>query len=170
MNLHEEINRLRTENEQLRVLVHTDSLTGVPNRRAMDSRLPDAVQGRASVLLVDVDHFKAINDTHGHAAGDEALRKVAQAFKATLRDTDFLARTGGDEFMVLLPGAGKDARIVAERLRTAAETVGYTISVGLCVPSVGEVISGDEAAKRADAALYRAKAAGRNCVREWVSG
>lgn len=171
MNIHAELQRLRTENANLRVLLHTDTLTGVPNRRAMDQQLPSALKQAVSVLLIDVDHFKAINDTKGHAAGDEALRTVAQVFKATLRDTDFLARTGGDEFMVLLPGTtGKDALVVAERIRSATESAGYSISVGLWVSEGDAHLSVEEATRRADMALYQAKGAGRNCVREWVSG
>ena len=152
-----------------------DRLTGLPNRARFDEALaaraalgPDA--GPASVALIDVDHFKALNDTHGHATGDRMLRLLAGELMGGLRCTDEIARWGGEEFAVLLPGAAPPAaagvidrvrrRFAAARLDVAGERVGATFSAGVagCPPGV----AGEGAMERADAALYAAKRAGRD--------
>jgi diguanylate cyclase (GGDEF)-like protein len=163
----------------LRTMAMTDELTRLPNRRHLFSvahaRLGDA--GRKgepfSVLALDVDHFKRINDTLGHDAGDVVLRRVAQACRAALRHDDTIGRTGGEEFVVILPRAGADRAVeVAERLRSAVEALDWsdvapglrvTVSVGVAERAPAD---GDFAAlsKRADDSLYRAKEHGRNCV------
>src|SRR5690606_6790499 len=122
------------------------------------------------VIVVDVDHFKSVNDEYGHAAGDDVLRSIAALIAAAARKDDVVARMGGEEFVVLLPETGIDAaRRFAERLRsTVAETrfgqvANVTISLGVAGYPVHSADLNDALAL-ADAALYRAKAAGRNCV------
>jgi diguanylate cyclase (GGDEF)-like protein len=155
----------------------TDPLTGVLNRRALDRLMQretercDATGAPSAVLALDLDHFKAINDTHGHAAGDAALRAFAQRIRGHLRQSDQLARLGGEEFIVLLPGAPlSKAMEIAERLRSAvAESplvatprVAVTVSIGVASRAAGE--TGPGLLARADEALYAAKHAGRNRV------
>jgi diguanylate cyclase (GGDEF)-like protein len=153
----------------------TDGLTGVANRRAFDEALVrEASRTRrtgdpASVVLFDLDHFKRLNDTHGHAAGDDTLRAVASAAADVVRPTDTLARYGGEEFVLILPGAGaQDARRTAERVRVAVRELGgpipVTISVGV---ATYDAASGADLAALvgvADQALYAAKRAGRDQV------
>ncbi|WP_323141362.1 GGDEF domain-containing protein [Massilia phyllosphaerae] len=150
-----------------------DHLTGAWSRRAFFS-LAEREHERAcrsgsplSVLVFDVDHFKAINDTHGHAAGDAVLADIVLRTEAAIRNLDACARLGGEEFAVLLPDTGPDtARLVAGRLRTALDQaaggVRYTVSIGVASLAAGESLSA--LLKRADAALYAAKAGGRNRV------
>lgn len=158
----------------------TDGLTGICNRRHfMDLAGAEFLKAGhedlpLSVMMVDADHFKTINDRYGHASGDEVLRSIPQVAKDCVRRADVLARYGGEEFVVLLPltGAG-DAAEVAERLRAAVEALHIpatdgavlrvTVSVGVATrqpqtPSLSALL------KAADEALYRAKAAGRNRV------
>ncbi|WP_369070406.1 putative bifunctional diguanylate cyclase/phosphodiesterase [Kineococcus terrestris] len=140
-----------------------DSLTGLLNRRgfgdALRAAVPDAARGRGlSVVLLDLDHFKAVNDTGGHAAGDDLLRAVTTAWRALVPAGALLGRYGGDEFAVLLPGHdGAAALALAERLRLAAAPAG--VSVGVAQLRPGE--SGADLVRRADVALYEAKDAGR---------
>jgi diguanylate cyclase (GGDEF)-like protein len=152
-----------------------DHLTGARSRRAF-FELAAREQARAlrtgsplSLLLFDVDHFKRINDTHGHAAGDRVLADIVQRAGAVVRNIDVVARLGGEEFAVLLPDTGPDtALLVAERLREALDrsvdggAVGYTVSIGVASLLGGETIAA--MLSRADAALYAAKASGRNAV------
>ncbi|HYH81949.1 MAG TPA: diguanylate cyclase [Longimicrobium sp.] len=161
----------------LRTLALTDELTRLPNRRHLlhiaEARVDGARQGTGplSVLALDVDHFKRINDTFGHEAGDRVLQRVAAACRAAIRHDDVIGRTGGEEFVVLMPGAdGKVAVEVAERLRGAVERVDWseldpelrvTVSVGAAQWTPGDDGFADMA-RRADDSLYRAKAGGRN--------
>lgn len=153
-----------------------DHLTGAFSRRAFFD-LAAREQARAlrhgsplSLLLFDVDHFKRINDTHGHATGDRVLAEIVERAGSAVRAIDTVARLGGEEFAVLLPATGADtALLVAERLRQgldcppdAGAGVGYTVSVGVATLLPGESI--DALLSRADAALYAAKAGGRNAV------
>jgi len=165
--------RLRNDLDRSLELAVTDPLTGLRNRRYVRRHLDGVLQGQdAAVMLLDVDRFKSINDTHGHAAGDLALKEVAERLKSHLRAADVLARYGGEEFMVVLAGAPTDyAAMVAERLRLAlssapiaigALSLPVTVSIGLAVAPAGCSVGGAIAA--ADAALYRAKANGRNRV------
>jgi two-component system cell cycle response regulator len=175
---------LRAVNEQLAALAITDELTGLANRRHFNRRLVEEVlrtqryRTPLSVVLADVDHFKRVNDTHGHPMGDEVLRNTARVFAAAVRTTDTLARYGGEEIALVLPHTGADgALVLAERLRaTLAATVHVrddarvqaTASFG--VASVdGDVglVTADEFIARADAALYRAKQTGRDRVVLW---
>lgn len=163
---------LADANRQLEDLANRDGLTGLANRRRQDAYL-DAVwqqcqerQRPLSVLIVDVDHFKRYNDTHGHPAGDALLQGLAELLTASLRRSeDLVARYGGEEFLVVLPGAPADlARDFAESLcRTVRSSpLGVTVSVGAatCVPTGNMRLS--ELIERADQALYRAKSSGRD--------
>jgi len=169
--------------ERLQRLGLTDTLTGVSNRRYFDQRLGEELQRAArsgeplSCLLVDVDHFKRVNDTHGHLTGDAVLRQVAALIRGQLRASDVLARYGGEEFAALLPRSGpRQAREVAERVRQAvagsrfpAPEGGHfpvTVSIGAATyePARGPAPEGALLVGRADRALYEAKASGRNRV------
>lgn len=171
---------LTQANQRLRAMANTDSLTGVGNRRWFEA------QGRREIerafrqqeplclLILDVDHFKSINDTYGHDAGDQVLRVLSAQMQAGLRGVDLLARLGGEEFIVMLPNTAlAEARQVAERLRTqleraevdigAGQTVRLTVSAGVSQLG-GAVHRLDDLLKQADKALYRAKREGRNQV------
>lgn len=168
---------LARANEELARLARRDALTGLPNRLAVEERLREeslrrsARRGSAcAVLMIDIDFFKPINDTHGHATGDEVLAQVSRLLAATVRESDFVARYGGEEFLVLLPETTlTGARTVAEKLRDVVEASphpvagGMTVSIGL---AMAEQVTGDLAAvmAQADAALYEAKRTGRNRV------
>jgi diguanylate cyclase (GGDEF)-like protein len=163
-------------------LASRDSLTGLPNRRALYDRarseLSSAARARTSVALImlDLDHFKRINDQFGHAGGDEALRRVAEVLREHRRDYDFVGRWGGEEFLVILPGASlAQAGLVAERIRTAIQsidlrlggpdTVTLRASLGVAAarPAAFSNVL-DELLRSADDAMYRAKREGRNRV------
>jgi diguanylate cyclase (GGDEF)-like protein len=164
------------ERDRLARLLLTDPLTGIANRRAVEYRLEAAFhqvrngQLQASLLMLDVDHFKRVNDTLGHALGDTALVAVARVLSSTVRASDYPARFGGEEFVCLLPGTRlQEAMRVAEKVREAvagSEIPGIgrlTVSIG--VACLEPTDSGPERAlERADAALYAAKRAGRNRV------
>jgi diguanylate cyclase (GGDEF)-like protein/PAS domain S-box-containing protein len=159
----EERERLMAEVE---VLARSDALTGLPNRRALDDQLPREM-ARAlrmgtplCLAIIDIDHFKAYNDTRGHLAGDAVLRDCAAAWDGELRGEDTIVRFGGEEFLVILPGCGPaDAAEIVERLR-AATPDGQTCSAGLARWIAGESV--DDLVARADKALYEAKEAGRD--------
>jgi len=154
-----------------------DPLTGLLNRNALAQRLGeldgvpcDDTKGQShALLLCDLDHFKRVNDRLGHAAGDAVLQDVAYTMRAVLRAGDSIYRIGGEEILVVLPGASeKDAVGVAERLRQAVRKrrpagVGVTISIGAAVTKPS-VVNTDDLVARADAALYAAKAGGRDAV------
>ena len=157
--------------QRLAVDARTDALTGLQNRRAWDAALPVAVRHaerlghELSVVLVDIDHFKNYNDAHGHPAGDEALRELGARWSRDVRDIDVLARIGGEEFALLLPGCdAHEALAIAERLRGNL-TAGLTASAGIAMwqPSM----SADDLVRQADRALYRAKRDGRD--RSWLA-
>ncbi|HEX4233997.1 MAG TPA: GGDEF domain-containing protein [Caldimonas sp.] len=156
-----------------------DGLTGLLDRRAMEETLLAQVQRSRrtgepfAVLMLDLDHFKTINDRHGHAAGDRALKHTAAVLKAELREIDSIGRFGGEEFLILMPGATVDtARPVAERLRTALLTgalrvEGETLLVSASIGIAQWREPAEEPSRllmRADAALYGAKQRGRDCV------
>lgn len=161
-------------NDELRDQARRDTLTGLPNRLAANERLRDEfVRMRRSrkgyaVLVADIDHFKRINDGHGHPAGDAVLRHVAVVLKAALRESDFVARFGGEEFLLLLPATSlDDACRVGEKVRRAVE-MSPTAAVGVVTMSIGLAMAQpdhedeDAAVRLADAMLYEAKRAGRN--------
>lgn len=156
-----------------------DPLTGTGNRIAMNQAMQREIDVARrslqplSVLMLDVDHFKRINDVHGHSAGDEALRAVAQTLKAQLRNVDMIFRYGGEEFLVLLSNtSGEAAAMVGERLRQAVhelqlsaegQPMSLSISLGCATLQPGE--TGDRLQQRADMALLEAKRGGRNRLR-----
>jgi diguanylate cyclase (GGDEF)-like protein len=148
---------------QLTDMASTDSLTGLPNRRAWETDLSQALLDEQGFVLVmlDLDHFKAFNDTRGHPAGDRLLKETAAAWREELRAGDFLARIGGEEFALLLPSctATEDALAVVERLR-ARVPYEQTCSAGIVVHRPGE--TSDTLMARVDDALYSAKAGGRD--------
>lgn len=171
--LNVEIERLRAA--QWQAEAHHDVLTGLMNRRFFELQLPDLL-GRAmeggrplQAVMVDVDHFKKINDVHGHDVGDRVLRDLGGLLRAQVRPSDLPFRLGGEEFLVLMPDTdGAQAALVSERLRLAVEANDWaavtpglrvTASLGLAPLTAGHTPLGD-----ADAALYRAKAQGRNRV------
>ncbi|WP_168710421.1 putative bifunctional diguanylate cyclase/phosphodiesterase [Panacagrimonas perspica] len=169
--------RLRSE-QQLTQLAMFDSLTGLPNRNQFHIRLSEAfARSRRSakpmaVLLLDLDHFKNVNDTLGHAGGDELLAKVGRCLTSALRDTDVVARLSGDEFAVLVEDLARpdqaidSARRLLDVLSSSYKVLGATIQVGA---SIGIALSGDledtpeRLLRNADLAMYRAKSRGRNC-------
>ena len=165
-----ELKQIEAEREELlgkvQEMATHDSLTGLPNRRALEEQLPrEMARLRRSrsplcVAIVDIDHFKAYNDTHGHLAGDEVLRECAQAWDGALRGEDTIVRFGGEEFLVLLPDTTPEqATEIVERLRETTPR-GQTCSAGLACWDFVEGI--DELLGRADQALYLAKAGGRD--------
>ncbi len=175
-------NREKAEDiERLRFLANTDPLTGLLNRRAfLEAAERQLAYGRRysrglALVVADIDHFKAVNDRHGHAAGDMAIREVAARLQQAARDTDLVARFGGEEFVVLLMESDVAAALTyAERVRGMimasrisigdGQDIGLTISLG-CTALTAEDRDVQDAIDRADGALYSAKAAGRNRVR-----
>jgi diguanylate cyclase (GGDEF)-like protein len=173
----QDIARLVMDELELRLVATTDSLTGALSRRAfLKAAAHDFDRARRnsrdlSCILLDLDYFKTINDSYGHAVGDLALQEVVLLLKANLRDEDYLGRIGGEEFAIVMPGAGRlAARAIGERLRRQVMDavleipngkLKLTASVGLA--TLMDVDAGiDDLLRRADDALYAAKAAGRN--------
>ncbi len=175
---------LESEGQELRTLLTveheaatTDALTSVPNRSAYDMRIDQEFRrwqragGALSLVVLDIDHFKRINDAYGHRAGDKALTMLAQVLRAKVRDSDFFGRYGGEEFALILPGTPLPAALaVAEKLREAATLAPFhhrgarvqlTLSGGIASFREGDEPNG--VFERADRALYRAKQNGRNC-------
>jgi two-component system, cell cycle response regulator len=170
------------DNRRLELLAHTDPLTELLNRRALIDRLSAEMErvrrydSTVSVLLIDLDHFKRVNDTHGHLVGDDVLMEVAALLQRAVRTVDVVARYGGEEFVVVLPETGvQGATSFAERIRELIEEHDFvaaigsnlqlTASIGVATfPSEG-METADDFFARADQALYRAKAEGRNRVR-----
>jgi len=165
--------------EMLRFQATHDALTGLWNRGALIERLDTEVQrafrsnSPLGILLLDIDHFKLVNDTHGHLAGDSVLAEIALRITAATRSYDFIGRYGGEEFVVLLPGCDGDqtqrsaerirAAVAADLFSTGIESIPLTISIGATVACV-ESRTDAELLGLADLALYEAKAAGRNRV------
>lgn len=154
-------------------LARTDSLTALPNRRVLEERLEDELHRSArsrrsfALAIVDLDHFKAINDGHGHAAGDEALQAFAAALRAHARQADFVARFAGDEFAVILIDVDPlKARAILDRMLEAIRGIrvlsGVKLSASVGVALSYPVDSAETIMERADSALYRAKQAGRD--------
>ena len=172
---------MRRQERQLDALARTDALTGLPNRREILERLGREIERgeRAghpvAVLMFDIDHFKQVNDTWGHAVGDRVLQAVAETAQDSLRRIDSCGRIGGEEFLVLLPETGEaDAQAAAERLRAAiaqrpithaGQPLRVTVSIGVAVrPLGGAPLDTDMLIHNADQALYIAKEAGRDRV------
>lgn len=171
--------RMRHFNEVLRTQAATDALTGVMNARAYHDAVERWVIGAerrkapCCVLFIDLDHFKAINDRHGHAAGDAVLRRVARTLQSQLRRSDFLGRVGGEEFAVFLPDTAVPAGVqLAEKLRAGVEALRIATDAGELRVTASIGVAGGPARQpdiesvqaRADTAMYQAKAAGRNRV------
>jgi len=168
--------REHLEEQRQKALI--DPLTGLPNRAAWTEQVEREMLdwqesgGHLAMAILDLDHFKRINDSYGHLAGDKVLKIVADQLRKRLRARDFIARFGGEEFVLLLPQTSPaTAAQVAEALRAAIEACPFhfkgervviTTSIGLSAFRSGE--RGDQVLKRADAALYRAKDQGRNRV------
>ncbi|MDR7031278.1 sensor domain-containing diguanylate cyclase [Rhizobium rosettiformans] len=183
VTLYADITEKKAAIEQLEGLANKDGLTGIANRRCFNERLDAAVEFAKrsreplSLLMVDVDHFKAYNDTYGHPAGDEVLRALAKALQATCRGgVDLVARYGGEEFAVILPGAAETvARKTADRIaqsvreleipHVSSDRGRITVSIG--ISSLGPNVVGDPSVllETGDKALYAAKCAGRDTVR-----
>jgi len=169
--------------QELRLLARIDPLTGVSNRLAINEAttlmLAHSARYRQplGVLMLDADHFKNVNDRFGHNGGDKVLRSLVVSIRATLRDSDLIGRVGGEEFVVLSPGADlASAMLLAERVRSTVENtplvidgqpLTLTVSVGVAVAAVNDR-DGTALLQRADAALYEAKRAGRNRVQAGV--
>lgn len=163
-------------NLELQSLARRDALTGLANRLAADEQLLQeyARFGRQlqpyTVMLVDVDHFKQVNDTFGHAIGDRALIHIAQLLQSSLRETDVVARYGGEEFLLLVHTGEKEALQLAEGIRRQVEVTPVSANLTITISiGVSQVQEGDsdatDALRRADKLLYQAKEEGRNCVR-----
>ncbi len=175
--LQEEINERRQAEARVHHMAYHDSLTGLPNRALLSDRLDCALKAsqrnvrKLAVMFLDLDRFKTINDSLGHATGDHLLREVARRLCAAVRDSDTVARLGGDEFVVLLPdvGGAQECALVADKIIQALATPfpfeGHSLhispSIGICLcPDNGADV--DTLMRHADAAMYHAKAAGRN--------
>lgn len=176
------LNKLAVEeaNRQLQELSRTDALTGLYNRGFWQGQLKDSFQlfkryqNNCTLLMFDIDHFKKVNDTYGHQAGDAVIQAVATASVNTVRSCDIVGRYGGEEFGILLPETDLEGgRLLAERLRQSVEAlevsygdqvIPFTISIGVSQPNE-HMKSEKEWLEASDSALYDAKEAGRNCVK-----
>lgn len=175
-SLQAEIQAQRALEEELKELAITDPGTEVMNRRGLFQAIEEALASGTSplsLLIIDLDHFKRVNDTHGHACGDRVLLEFARVCCEIIRAGDTVGRLGGEEFAIVLPGTGPDeARRIAERIRETVErsviplprrgTIDVTVSVGLAVHRQDEALGA--LMSRADGAMYEAKCLGRNRV------
>jgi diguanylate cyclase (GGDEF)-like protein len=169
---------LRHVNRRLRWLSEVDALTGILNRRAIQTRLHVELKraqresGAVALLMLDLDRFKRVNDTYGHAVGDRVLRRVGRCLRRMARATDSVGRLGGEEFLAVLPATGiAEAQSFAERLRAAigappdsATSPRVTVSIGVLVLCKPDPAAMEEHLRIVDLALYRAKAEGRDRV------
>jgi len=176
MQLEQRALELEAANEEISRLVYLDPLTGVANRRSLDATLAREIErvsrlgSPLTVILLDVDHFKSVNDTFGHAMGDKVLQAIAATVAGLLRPYDLVARYGGEEFLVMMPGVDqKNGEIAAERFRLAINAITIdgisqkiTASFGVATLLVGQ--PAHTFFQKADRAMYRAKQNGRNRV------
>ncbi|MBN2657676.1 MAG: sensor domain-containing diguanylate cyclase [Spirochaetales bacterium] len=174
---HRDITNEKTVRENLEKMIITDEMTGLYNRRHFDTQIRDEILraerygSRLSIIMIDIDLFKQINDTYGHSAGDTALKELARTIKGKIRNTDSAFRTGGEEFVVIAPLTDESSAMKAsERLRKAVSEIcvdtGYgsftfTISLGVTTFVKGDTYS--SLYERSDVALYLSKESGRNC-------
>jgi diguanylate cyclase (GGDEF)-like protein len=173
--------QLEAQNHQLESMAMHDALTGLLNRRAFETQAGLAISrarrdgSGLAALMLDLDHFKRINDQYGHPAGDAVIKFTADVLAGSVRDTDLVARVGGEEFMVLLPGTSPQAALeVAEKIRqrvmhtpqalNATEHIDISVSVGVACFAPGKMCSFEKLYAQADQALYEAKRLGRNRV------
>ena len=184
---------LKEQTESAEVIAHfqkqlerlgIDPLTETGNRLTFDHELDQSLKmirreilKEISLIFIDLDHFKNVNDTQGHLAGDEVLKKVAGLLKSVLRETDILTRYGGDEFAVLLQNTDENgSKIIAEKLRATLENdedlkgFGITASLGVCSTDVSNVVDSKTLTDRADTAAYASKERGRNQVSVYEEG
>ena len=178
-SIQRDITEYKKLEQDLQILCRTDPLTTAANRRAFNEILSQEFsrfkrsQKEYALIMIDLDHFKSINDQHGHSVGDQVLIEVTERCKDNIRVHDILARLGGEEFCILLPYTDSDqAKKVAERLREKIEIkpiivdglrVKVTISVGISLVSTGDE-DGHQAMERADQKLFQAKESGRNQI------
>jgi two-component system cell cycle response regulator len=175
------IEQTKADNARLEALAHTDPLTHLLNRRALTIRLVAELErvrrynSPLTMLMIDLDHFKTVNDTYGHLVGDDVLRGISTILQRSVRSVDMVARYGGEEFVIVLPETGEQGAVAfAERLRERVEQhkfeaarvtpVKITVSIGVSSFPAPHVESAEDLFARADAALYRAKERGRNKV------
>lgn len=169
--------RIQLLSDQLQKLAYTDNLTGIFNRLHLDRLLESEIEkvkrygGELSIIFFDIDHFKRINDTHGHPVGDEVLKELAKVVTKTNRSTDIFARYGGEEFIILTPSTNIDGAVEhANRLKQNIEQ--HAFSIGRVTVSFGvtelrpSLDTQQTLIERVDQALYQAKSDGRNCVRQ----
>ena len=173
------LDHIQSELQETRQLLHEDGLTGAQNRRAMDTILAREVSraqltgSRLTVAMIDIDHFKSVNDTYGHDAGDKLLLHLTMIAKSVLREADVLVRYGGEEFLLILPDADiRGAEFVVGRLKQVLQKspliyegkkIDVTFSGGIAQIKANE--NGHALVLRADEALYEAKRSGRNCYK-----
>jgi two-component system cell cycle response regulator len=178
IDLHRQID---AKNKLLEDMAHSDPLTGLPNRRAIEEWAGRQLRGAARhgfpywVVLADLDSFKSINDTHGHAGGDALLQKFAEILKTVIRASDICGRLGGDEFMLVITHVEADAiqrtvqrfceKLAAQEFQLGEEKVSITASFGIAGFHGKEIVDFDTLVRRADKALYAAKRSGRNKVK-----
>lgn len=182
----EEVSRrdeqLQSTLTELEHLVTTDALTGLPNRRSFFSRAQtefirsNRYERPLSLVMIDVDHFKDVNDKHGHLVGDAALRHIAEIMKSCVRESDMVARYGGEEFVIILPETDPaGSKFIAERVRSEIELsrmkvdkkseLRMTVSLGIaCMSTENQFSDIDKLLQEADDAMYRSKLSGRNCI------
>ena len=176
----QDISDRKRQEEEVRFLAYHDTLTGLPNRRLLDDRLRQAVfaaqrrDARLAVMVIDLDHFKKVNDSMGHKAGDAVLREVANRLAGCVRKADTLARQGGDEFVIVIPDLSleTDCAVVAEKIlrsmlpefRVDGQAFGIGASIGIS-QFPDDAIDGETLLRNADVAMYRAKELGRNNYR-----
>ncbi len=176
----QDVTERKRQEEEVRYLAYHDTLTGLPNRRLLDDRLRQAVyaaqrrDARLAVLVIDLDHFKAVNDSLGHRAGDAVLREIANRLGSCVRKADTLARQGGDEFVIVIPNLvlETDCSVVAEKILRAlvpeirvdggSFTIGASIGISLFPADAGD---GETLLRNADVAMFKAKELGRNNYR-----
>lgn len=181
-----EMERVKSELDEYKRIANTDPLTRLANRRAFDdvmARIFDGgeASGSRALMIIDIDHFKRVNDTYGHPVGDRVLSIIGNVMRSNLRSDVFIARTGGEEFAVVMGGVAPEiVERIAERLRGSIESTPLknmktgtnygpiTVSIGICMRDMAE--SASDLYRKCDLALYTAKASGRNRVQVYSAG